>query len=60
MHPVLAHDRNSQALDFIELFFTAYLLNNPSKPLIYKALEALAVSFQQSYPQIFWMTSKAL
>jgi hypothetical protein len=42
-----------QVIDFIELFFDAHLVSNPSKALILKAFTALAPSFQQSYPQIF-------
>jgi hypothetical protein len=49
-----------QVLDFIELFKIAQEMCNLAKGLIFKALRALLMSFQQSYPQIFWITSKAL
>jgi len=35
-------------------------MSNLAKALIFKAFAALVTSFQQSYPQIFWMTRKAL
>jgi hypothetical protein len=31
-----------------------------AKALIFKGFQPLATSSQQSYPQIFWMSSKAL
>ena len=49
-----------QVLDFIDIIFNAHPVSNLSKALIFKGFGALATSFQQSYPQIFWMTFKAL
>jgi len=35
-------------------------MSNLTKALIYMGFEALTTSFQQSYPQIFWIDIKAL
>jgi hypothetical protein len=52
--------KTGQVIDFIGFYENAHLVSNLSKPLIFKALQALGTSFQQSYPQIFWSVVKAL
>jgi hypothetical protein len=52
--------KKRQVLDFIEITSNAHLVSNLSKALIFKGFRALVTSFQQSYPQIFWMGCKAL
>jgi hypothetical protein len=47
-------------LDLYRLFFSAHLVSNLTKALIFKGFEALTTSSQQSYPQIFGMTFKVL
>ena len=58
--PLLFLAEISQVIDFIGFYENAHLVSNLSKPLIFKALQALRTSFQQSYPQIFWSEAKAL
>lgn len=47
-----------QVFDLIEVNGLADFAGNLSKALICKALQSLKATFQQSYPQKFWMVWK--
>ena len=52
--------RNLQVIDFIGYFYLAHCMGNLLKGLFFKAFRASRASFQQSYPQIFWIMLKVL
>jgi hypothetical protein len=47
-------------LDFQGFSKNADFMGNPFEALNFKALRLLCASFQQSYPQKFWIEPKAL
>ena len=52
--------RKLQVIDSIGYFYLAHCMGNLLKGLFFKAFRASRASFQQSYPQIFWIMLKVL